>query len=50
MSFEATTTEAVVGVCGVLSGFGWMVSSTRTNATMARKIPMSRTNRFERFK
>ena len=26
------------------------VRTTRTNATMARKIPMSRTNRFERFK
>jgi hypothetical protein len=31
-------------------GFGWIVKMTKTNATMARKIPMSRTNRFERFK
>ena len=33
---------------------GWLrlpiVKTTRTNAMMARKIPMSRTNRFERFK
>ena len=53
MSLAATTiaTSRRVGSVDPSGASGWpIVSTTRTNAMMARKIPMSRTNRFERFK
>ena len=53
MSLAATTiatSRRVGSALRPVSPASPIVNTTRTNAMMARKIPMSRTNRFERFK
>jgi hypothetical protein len=52
IAFVDTTSVVVVAAGGVLLGppLPLIVTRINTNAMSARKIPMSRTNRFERFK
>src|SRR4051812_12847799 len=50
IGFAAKTVGSSVATEGPDPRFPWTMKTIPMNATMAKKTPMSRTNRFERFK